>query len=242
VQLDGEKECHVKLIQAKKYSLALTDAGDMYVWGLRSNFGTAKMIRSEEKYETEVIDIRVSNENIYGLAAEGTLYSWAVKSGEAKGGSFICRKEKVVANGRAVLDFSSGDNYILILGDIVKQIPYSSVPPALLPCYDEIDSLPRPSDNLPSERESVESRFLQETKDNKSSIAESKFSDIELGDSNMNHFDQRSDFGRNFSKMKNNFDHLKPCLHEESALAERKDFNNLKPRESPAEAREKGGK
>lgn len=109
----------------------------MYVWGLKSTFGTPKIIRSDEKeYELEVIDIRVSNEQVYGLAAEGTLYSWNIKNGETKTNSFICKKEKVVSNGRAVLDFSSGDNYILILGDIVKQIPYSSVAPSLLTCFD----------------------------------------------------------------------------------------------------------
>lgn len=86
----------------------------------------------------EVIDIRVSNDSVYGLAAEGTLYSWGVKGGEVRGGSFICKKEKLVSNGRAVLDFSSGDNYLLVLGDIVKQIPYSSVPPSLLSCFDEL--------------------------------------------------------------------------------------------------------
>jgi hypothetical protein len=65
----------------------------------------------------------------------------------------------VVSNGRAVLDFSSGDNYVLILGDIVKQIPYSSVPPSLLSCFDEIDHFPsirmNHHDSLPSERGSV---------------------------------------------------------------------------------------
>ncbi len=68
-------------MQAKKYSLALTDSGDMYVWGLKSNFGAPKQIKSDERCEVEVIDIRASNDQIYGLAAEGTLYSWGVKSG-----------------------------------------------------------------------------------------------------------------------------------------------------------------
>jgi len=27
------------MIQAKKYSLALTESGGMYVWGIKSNFG-----------------------------------------------------------------------------------------------------------------------------------------------------------------------------------------------------------
>ena len=83
-----------------------------------------------------MIDIRASNEQIYGLAAEGTLYSWGVKNGEVKGNSLICKKDKIISNGRAVLDFSAGDNYILILGDIVKQIPYTSAAPSLLTCFD----------------------------------------------------------------------------------------------------------
>jgi hypothetical protein len=44
-----EIEGNVKLIQAKKYSLALTDSGDMYIWGVKSNFGQPKMIKSNEK-------------------------------------------------------------------------------------------------------------------------------------------------------------------------------------------------
>jgi|LakMenEpi03Aug12_release.lakeMendotaPanAssembly.Ray.scaffolds.fasta_scaffold486673_2 hypothetical protein len=47
VEIDG----NVKLIQAKKYSLALTDSGDMYIWGVKSNFGQPKMIKSNEKCE-----------------------------------------------------------------------------------------------------------------------------------------------------------------------------------------------
>jgi hypothetical protein len=50
-----------------------------------------------------------------------------------------------------------------------------------------------------------------------------------LGDSSANQFDDRNDFSKNFSKMKNSFEHMKPCLQEEPpALAERKDFNNLR--------------
>jgi hypothetical protein len=49
----------------------------------------------------------------------------------------------------------------------------------------------------------------------------------------MDHFEDRSDFSKNFSKVKNNFDlaQMKSSLHEESnmpALMERKDFNNIK--------------
>lgn len=46
VQVDSEKDCRLKLIQAKKYSLALTESGDMYVWGLRPNFGLPKLVKS----------------------------------------------------------------------------------------------------------------------------------------------------------------------------------------------------
>jgi len=44
-----------------------------------------------------------------------------------------------MSNGRAVLDFSVGDGYVMILGDIVKQIPYSSFAPATLGCFDDDD-------------------------------------------------------------------------------------------------------
>lgn len=31
----------------------------------------------------------------------------------------------LLSNGRAILDFSIGDNYSMILGDIIDQVPYS---------------------------------------------------------------------------------------------------------------------
>lgn len=61
MEINTEKKSNIKLIQAKKYSLALTDSGDMYVWGLKNTFGAPKIIRSDEKSEVEVIDIRISN-------------------------------------------------------------------------------------------------------------------------------------------------------------------------------------
>ena len=32
------------MVQAKKYSLALTDSGEMYVWGLKAGFGAPKKV------------------------------------------------------------------------------------------------------------------------------------------------------------------------------------------------------
>lgn len=61
MDINTENKSNIKLIQAKKYSLALTDSGDMYVWGLKNTFGAPKIVRSDEKNEVEVIDIRVSN-------------------------------------------------------------------------------------------------------------------------------------------------------------------------------------
>ena len=43
----GREERFV-MVQAKKYSLALTDAGDMYVWGLKAGFGAPKKIGEPE--------------------------------------------------------------------------------------------------------------------------------------------------------------------------------------------------
>lgn len=51
----------IKLIQAKKYSMALTDEGEMYVWGVRTNFGKPKLIQSYQRNHIEVIDIKVGN-------------------------------------------------------------------------------------------------------------------------------------------------------------------------------------
>ena len=88
-----------------------------------------------------MIDIRIGNDHIYGLAGEGTLYSWEVRNVEVKSNNLVSKKETVLSNGRAILDFSAGDSHLLILGDIVKQIPYSSVPPSVLSCYDDLESI-----------------------------------------------------------------------------------------------------
>jgi len=63
-----------------------------------------------------------------------------VCKGIQKEGLLQCKDEVVVSNNRAVIDFSAGDGFILVVGDILKQIPYASVPPPLLSCFDEFDS------------------------------------------------------------------------------------------------------
>jgi hypothetical protein len=90
--------------------------------------------------QNNVIDIRVGLDQIYGLTTNGSLYSWEVGKGIEKEGAWRCKEEAVVCNSRAILDFSVGDGFVLVLGDIVKQIPYSSVPPPLLSCFDEFSS------------------------------------------------------------------------------------------------------
>lgn len=65
-------------------------------------------------------------------------------------------------NGRAILDFSIGDSYLLILGDIVKQIPYSSVTPSSLGCYDELEFEQLEQRSIDSsEKTFIQSQFLQ---------------------------------------------------------------------------------
>jgi hypothetical protein len=46
-----------------------------------------------------------------------------------------------VSNSREVLDFSVGEGYLLILGDIVRQVDYSSVPPSTLSCFEDLEPL-----------------------------------------------------------------------------------------------------
>ncbi len=69
------------MVQAKKYSLALTDSGEMYVWGIKSGFGSPKRIKGQTISDREVIDARVGNDKCYGLTTEGSLYSWNVLKG-----------------------------------------------------------------------------------------------------------------------------------------------------------------
>ena len=127
------------MVQAKKYSLALTDSGEMYVWGLRGGFGAPRQVKGLPTSDLEVIDARVGNDKCYGLTTEGSLYSWNVLKGEEKGKFWTCENEIIINNNRAVLDFSVGEGYLLVLGDIVKQIEYNSVPMTSLNCIEDYD-------------------------------------------------------------------------------------------------------
>jgi len=110
------------MVQAKKYSLALTEKGDMYVWGLKAGFGAPKKIRSHKAPKVEVVDARIGSDKVYGLASDGSLYEWDIFKGTEEQGEWVCNIEKVLPNTRPILGFSAGDNYLLVLGDIVKQI------------------------------------------------------------------------------------------------------------------------
>ena len=94
-------------MQAKKYSLAITDSGEMFVWGLKSGFGAPKRVNSPQ-LNVEVIDGRLGSDKCYGLSTEGSLYSWEVFRGQQGPQGWLCESETVVSNSRAVLDFSVG--------------------------------------------------------------------------------------------------------------------------------------
>jgi hypothetical protein len=141
----------------------------------------------------------------------------------------------VLSNGRAILDFSAGDNHLLILGDIVKQIPYSSVPPSVLSCYDDLESILESnrrqesvfSENQHNESGYIESRIFHESREPKSYI-DSKFSEVDFMESQRDsQFDERSGHERgHFEKEK-----VANKLGGEPkafCLVEKKDFNNLK--------------
>ena len=36
-------------VKAKKYSVAVTESGEMFVWGLRNGFGPPKQVRSKSE-------------------------------------------------------------------------------------------------------------------------------------------------------------------------------------------------
>jgi alpha-tubulin suppressor-like RCC1 family protein len=110
------------MVQAKKFSLALTERGDMYIWGLKAGFGAPKRLRGSKISDVEVVDVRLGSDKVYGLASDGSLYEWDIFKGAEDQEEWVCNNEKVLPNTRPILGFSSGDGYLLILGDIVKQI------------------------------------------------------------------------------------------------------------------------
>ena len=67
---------------------------------------------------------------MYGLSTEGVLYSWGLPKGKVAQGDFVCERKTVLDNGRAILDFSAGEGYLMVLGDIVRQIPYPQEVPS----------------------------------------------------------------------------------------------------------------
>jgi alpha-tubulin suppressor-like RCC1 family protein len=79
--MQGEEAPFV-MVQAKKYSVALTECGEMYIWGLRPGFGAPKKLRTHGKSDLAVVDVRLGSDKCYGLTAEGTLYEWDVLKGK----------------------------------------------------------------------------------------------------------------------------------------------------------------
>lgn len=185
------------MIQARKCSLALTDSGDIYVWGLKPNT-PPKLLKSDNGEELEVIDIRAGSDQLYGLTTDGCLYSWGLAKATEREVYLSCKSEKVVGNGRAVLDFSVGEGYLLVLGDIVRQIPYSSVAPPLLSCFEDLESSPlsHRTETESSHREGIsESQFLQEQ--SRVSVSMDRKN---LGFSSLEHSKAQAE--RDFSKVK----------------------------------------
>ena len=46
VELPSDYSYEVKMIQARKFSAALTDRGEIYIWGFKSNVGGPKLIKN----------------------------------------------------------------------------------------------------------------------------------------------------------------------------------------------------
>lgn len=46
----------------------------MYIWGLKTGFGTPKKIRGQNNPNIVVVDVRLGSDKIYGLTSNGSLY------------------------------------------------------------------------------------------------------------------------------------------------------------------------
>ena len=110
------------MVKAKKYSLALTDKGEVYIWGLKTGFGAPKKVASESEGALSIVDACLSNDKCYTLTSEGALYEWNMLNGFEKDGIWVCSAEKIMSDNRPILGFSAGDGYLLIVGDIKQQI------------------------------------------------------------------------------------------------------------------------
>ena len=68
------------------------------------------------------------------MTSDGTLYEWDIFKGMENDGKWVCSAQKVVPNNRPILGFSAGEGYVLILGDIVRQIETKERIPHTLSC------------------------------------------------------------------------------------------------------------
>ena len=52
----------------------------------------------------------------------------------------MCSATKVLSSNRPILGFSAGDGYLLVVGDIVKQISSKKTVPQTLSCIEDLNS------------------------------------------------------------------------------------------------------
>lgn len=67
------------MVQARKISVALTSAGQAYVWGLKSQSSAPKELKFSEEEHSDLgfIDIKIGNDEIFTLTSDGSLYSFS---------------------------------------------------------------------------------------------------------------------------------------------------------------------
>lgn len=92
---------------------------------MKNGFGVPKRVKGEQFSNIEIVDACIGTDKVYGLSSDGSFYEWDIFKGEEQDGEWLCKCTRILSNNHPILGFSSGDNYLLILGDIIKQIEYN---------------------------------------------------------------------------------------------------------------------
>jgi len=112
----------VKISSGVSFSVALTDDGNLHIWGTESNVeleGVAELILEipEEVQEAFIVDIEVGMRFIIALDDEGNFYGWGHAGHAQTELSRDLRRLMAVSGTREIIKLAAGSMWSAVLGD-----------------------------------------------------------------------------------------------------------------------------
>jgi len=112
----------VKIASGVSFSVALTDDGNLHIWGTECNIeleGVAELILviPEEVQEAHIVDVEVGMRFIIALDDEGNFYGWGHAGHNQTELSRDMRRMMAVGGTREIVKLSAGSMWSAVLGD-----------------------------------------------------------------------------------------------------------------------------